>query len=542
MPAIDDNEVRQAKIGAEKLNVPFFELSDRAIPPDVLREISEEAAAFYQILPLAKDEKTLEVGMVDPTDIRAKEALKFITRRKNLTPKIYLIALSDFKSGLSQYRSLKEEVLSALQELEKELAEQKGIPAKKTAQELERIMAEAPITKIVAVFLRHAQEGGASDIHIEPTEERVKVRFRVDGVLHTSLFLPKKVHAAVVSRIKILANLKIDETRIPQDGRFHSVIDNKKIDFRVSTFPTALGEKAVLRLLDPTVGLLSLEEIGLTGRNLRVIEEGIQEPFGMVLLTGPTGSGKTTTLYAIMRILNQEAVNIVSLEDPVEYLISGISQSQIKPEINYTFATGLRSILRQDPDIVMVGEIRDEETADLATHAALTGHIVLSTLHTNNAIGVIPRLVDMGVEQFLIPASLNLGIAQRLIRRLCPHCKKEVSPPSKIKELIEKEIRALPEESQEELKKEVNLSSIKLWQAQGCKFCAKKGTKGRIAIFEVLKMTPSLERITIEGPSEQKIIEEAKRQGMTTMKQDGIIKALKGIVSLEEVLQEVAES
>ena len=541
MPRQSADEVKIAEEKAKQLNIPYVSLGGKTISPDILKEISEEAAAFYQFIPLGRRDDILQIGMVDPEDSKSRQAINFMARRMGVSPEIYLITSSDFKDVIKQYRNIKQEVATALKELETELSkEEKAMPVVRAEEVVERVMAEAPITKIVAVMLRHAQEGRASDIHVEPSESDVRVRFRVDGVLYTSLILPKNIQLAVVARIKILSNLKIDETRIPQDDRFHSVIDTKKIDFRVSTFPTTFGEKVVLRLLDPTIGLLSFEQLGIMGRNLRVLKEGINKPFGMVLITGPTGSGKTTTLYAILNVMNEPGVNIVSLEDPVEYNIAGINQSQTKPEIGYTFASGLRSILRQDPDIIMVGEIRDEETADLATHSALTGHIVLSTLHTNNAIGVIPRLIDMGVSTFLIPSSLNLMIAQRLVRRLCPDCKKEVEPPPKIKDLIQKELAVAPEAAKKEMPQYFN-REIKVWEAPGCKFCSGKGTKGRIAIFEVMGMTPELERIIIEGPTETKLIDEANRQGMLTIKQDGFIKVLDGAVSMEEVLGAVEE-
>ena len=294
----------------------------------------------------------------------------------------------------------------------------------------------------------------------------------------------------------------------------------------------------MLRLLDPEIGLLTFDKLGLDGKNLQRVDEAINKPFGMILITGPTGSGKSTTLYAILQVLNKEGVNIVSLEDPVEYYVEGISQSQIRPEINYTFASGLRSILRQDPDIIMVGEIRDSETANLATHAALTGHIVLSTLHTNNAEGVIPRLIDMGVEDFLIPASLNLAVAQRLVRRLCPECKKPVDPPPSVKEIIRETVSHMLPETLEQLA-EIDLNNPKIWQAPGCEFCGKKGTKGRIAIFEALSMTPELEKIVVEGPTESKIRVESRRQGMITMQQDGVAKVLRGFISFEEFAEAV---
>jgi len=541
MPKQSPDEIKMGQERAKSLGVPFLSLAGKNITPDVLKEVSEEAAAFYQFIPIEKKGNILHVGMVNPDDMRSQQALNFIAKRRGFEPEISLVTAPDLAETLAQYRTLKEEVATALKELQHELVQKTpGLPRSKAAEVAERVMAEAPITKIVAVMLRHAQEGRASDIHVEPEENEVRIRFRVDGILYTSIILPKNIHSAVVTRIKILSNLKIDETRIPQDGRFRSVIDDKKIDFRVSTFPASFGEKVVLRLLDPTIGLLSFEQLGISGRNLRVLQEGIKRPFGMILLTGPTGSGKTTTLYAILNVMNESGVNIVSLEDPIEYNIEGINQSQIKPEIGYTFASGLRSIVRQDPDIIMVGEIRDEETADLATHAALTGHIVLSTLHTNDAVGLIPRLIDMGVSSFLIPPSLNLAMGQRLIRRLCTHCKKEEVPSPKVKEMIEKELAAIPEETKKEYL-HIFKEDIKIWRAPGCKFCGEKGSKGRIAIYEVMHMTSELERIIIEGPTETKLIEEARRQGMLTMKQDGFIKALEGLVSIEEVLEAVEE-
>lgn len=533
------NEIKSAQERAKELGVPLADLTGKMIAPQVLREITEEAASFYQFVPLERKGKTLEVGMLNPDDIKSQEAIRFIAQNRNFTPSIFLITDADFKNVLKQYRTLKEEVDTALSELEKELstreAPERGENRSQAEAALERVMAEAPITKIVAVILRHANEGRASDIHIEPAEDRLKIRFRVDGILYTSLLLPRAIQPAVVSRIKILSSLKIDESRVPQDGRFHSVIDNQKIDFRVSTFPTSFGEKVVLRLLDPSQGVRTFEQLGLNGHNRRLLEEAMNKPFGMILVSGPTGSGKSTTLYAVLKSLNQEEVNVVSLEDPVEYFIEGVSQSQVRPEIGYSFASGLRSILRQDPDIIMVGEIRDSDTAELATHAALTGHVVLSTIHTNNALGVIPRLTDMGVQPFLIPASLSLAMSQRLVRRLCQDCKKALEPAPKIKELLRKELINFPPTIKQDII-DIDLNNLKIWQSPGCKFCGQKGTKGRIAIFEALAMTPQLESIVIEGASEGKISKEAERQGMTTMKQDGIVKVLRGLISFEELI------
>jgi len=535
-----EKEIGLVKTRSADLRIPFIDLVGREISVEILKEIPEDAANFYKFIPLNRDKNILEVGMVNPDDLKAKEALRFITRQSGLETKIFIITPTGFKNVLKQYRTLRGEVKKALEELEEELeTEGKIRPFQGRAEEIARqIVAEAPITKIVAVILRHAIEGRASDVHIEPIEDNVKVRFRVDGILYTSLILPKDIQLAVVSRIKILSNLKIDETRVPQDGRFHTVVGGKKIDFRVSTFPTVGGEKVVLRILDPSAGLKDFAQLGLQGHNLETLKTNIKQPFGMILVTGPTGSGKTTTLYAILNELNQEGVNIVSLEDPVEYYIQGINQSQIRPEINYTFASGLRHILRQDPDIIMVGEIRDEETANLAIHAALTGHIVLSTLHTNDAIGAIPRLVDMGIGPFLLPSSLNLIIAQRLTRRLCPDCKKEIAVSPQATRVIKEEIAKLSPEQQKNLSAE---EPFKTYRPVGCKFCGGKGTKGRVALFEILEMTPQLEEIINKDLSESKIKEEAKRQGMITMKQDGVIKVLQGLISFEEMLRVVEE-
>jgi len=519
---------------SENLKIPKKEVIPEEIPLEVLEMIPEDAATYYKMIPLAKRENVLEVGVVYPEDVRVQEALKFLARKGGFTTEVVLITLTNFNNLLKQYRTLKREVKKALGELESELAAEKIEARPREMAEFERLVEEAPITKVVAVLLRHAVEGDASDIHIEPTREKSRIRFRIDGVLYSSIFLPKKVHPAVVARIKILSNLKIDETRIPQDGRFSTKIDEKDIDFRVSTFPTTLGEKVAIRVLDPKEGLKDFDKLGLERRNFEVMKKAVEKPYGLILATGPTGCGKTTTLYAILNLLNKEGVNIVTVEDPVEYFVEGINQSQIKPEIGYDFAPALRWILRQDPDIMMVGEIRDEETATLVTHATLTGHIVLSTLHTNNAIGAIPRLIDLGVQSFLISPTVSVVLAQRLVRRLCPHCKKEKKPSAKVQELILKEIETLPPL----VKKDIKIpKTFSIYESPGCKKCNFKGFLGRIAVFEVLEMTDELAEIILKEPSEIKIREEAFRQGMVTMKQDGILKVLDGVTSIEEVLR-----
>lgn len=540
---LEDSDISSENILSVKSDIsklPPAAVKDiNKISADLLKEIPEEAARQYKIVPLERAGNKLKVGVVDPGDYGARDAIRFISMGSDVVPEVYVITQETFKKILGQYRTFRTQIKEALLELEMELKEEKKIPKKITVAEA--LLKEAPVTKVVAVILKHAVEGKASDIHIEAIPARTRVRFRVHGTLYTSLFLPPGIHASVVSRIKILSNLRLDETRIPQDGRFSAEISGQSIDFRVSTFPTRIGEKAVLRVLDPSIAIRELPELGLRGRGLAIVSEALLNSYGMILISGPTGSGKSTTLYAALSSVDKEGLNVVSLEDPIEYNIEGVSQSQVRPEIGYTFASGLRHVLRQDPDIIMVGEIRDSETATLATHASLTGHLVFSTIHTNNAIGVIPRMIDMGVPAFLIPSSVSLAVAQRLLRRLCPYCKVRESAPPKIADLIRKEI----EDMNESARLEVNLQakdSYEIWRSEGCDKCSRSGTAGRIGIFEVLMMTRQLKEIIYREPNEIKIEEEARRQGMVTLRQDGIIKALQGIVSMDEVLRSVEES
>jgi type IV pilus assembly protein PilB len=532
---VKEEDILEAKTKAT--GIPSKRLEGGKIPFDILKFIPEDSARTYKFAPIGTKDGVLEIGILDPSDLDAREALQFIASRLNMPFRVYLISNADFKQILDAYRGLGGEVTKVLGDLETALSDDKRVrkPAQETQIDTqgERIVEEAPITKMVAVILKHATEGHASDIHIEPSRDKLRVRFRVDGVLHTSLLLPMKVHESIIARIKILTNMQLDEKRKPQDGRFSARIDNREIDFRVSSFPTAFGEKIAIRILDPEKGVRALEESGLEGRNLDQVKKGLEKPYGLILLTGPTGSGKTTTLYAMMSILNQEKYNIVSLEDPIEYNIAGINQSQVKPEIGYDFASGLRSILRQDPDIIMVGEIRDKETAQLAIHAALTGHIVLSTLHTNSAIGVIPRLVDMGVEPYLIPPTLNLAIGQRLVRTLCADSKKAVPLEGPLKERIESELKNVDES----VKKKNNYPK-EIYEPLPSPSCP-KGTSGRTAVFEVLAMTPELEKIILASPGENEILKEARRQGMITMREDGIFKVLSGKIGLEELMETI---
>lgn len=529
---IAETDVAEAK--SELTGFPVKYLQGVQVAFEILDDIPEESAKYYHMVPLGKNEGFFEVGMLNPDDVSAQEALKFIGARVNMPIRIFIITPSDFQNILTEYKSLSGEVTSALGVFTKEQTDTPTVPTMRQ-QEVQPIMEDAPITKIVSVILRHAVEGRASDIHIEPRREKVQVRFRVDGILHTSLTLPPEVEAPLVSRIKVMTNMKIDETRVPQDGRFHAEVAGRGVDFRVSTFPTAFGEKVVIRILDPAGGVKTFEDLGLEGRNLTLLQENMNRPYGMILITGPTGSGKSTTLYAILQLLNKESTNIVSLEDPIEYYIPGVNQSQVRPEINYDFASGLRHVVRQDPDIIMVGEIRDKETAGLAIHAALTGHLVLSTIHTNTAVGVIPRLIDMGVDPFLLPPTLIMAIGQRLVRKLCPDSKNAVPFEGKIKDAIMEEIKKIPEAARKEVMPTV---PAEIYQAEVSPVCP-KGMRGRTGIFEVITMTPELEQIILNEPSETKIETEALRQGMVSMKQDGLRKVLKGLVGYEELLEVV---
>lgn len=533
------DEEKLAAVKSRLLGVPFKKIKAEEIGGEMLKLIPEETVRNYKIIPFSRTPEILVVGMIYPDDVKAQEAIKFVAKQMKLNLGVYLITHSLWEEILRRYSPYRSEVEAAVKSLnlDKIKSGQRIISLEESGAT--SVSDEAPIIKIVASTLKEAVFMKASDVHIEPQRNWLRIRFRVDGDLEKAVSMPLELHQPIVSRVKILSSLKIDETRVPQDGRFRTVILGRDIDFRVATFPTPVGEKVAVRVLDPLVGLKGLKELGLVGKNYKVIREGIEKPYGMVLITGPTGSGKTTTLYAVMQILNKENVNVVSLEDPVEYFIDGLNQSQVRPEIGYDFGSGLRQILRQDPDVIMVGEIRDEETAGLATHAALTGHIVLSTLHTNNALGVIPRLIDMKVDPFLIPSSLNLMIAQRLVSRLCQKCKKAEKAPPAIREIIEKELKNFPEEEIAKYKSQA--ANYQIYHSSGCEACKKKGVSGRVALFEALEMTPELEEIVNSGPTEQKILAEARRQKMITLRQDGILKALDGQVAIEEVLRETTE-
>lgn len=532
------SETEIAAVKSQLLGVPYKKIASGEISDETLKLIPEATSRAYKFFPIQKTREMLVVGMLHPDDIKAQEALKFAAKQYRLNLGVYLIVPSDLDNIWRRYSPYQNEIQAALKNLNlrtEELSGKNLIGLEETVSASE----EAPIIKIVASTLQEAVEMKAADIHIEPQRSRLRIRFRVDGVLREVSSLPLPLHQPIISRLKVLSHLKIDETRVPQDGRFRSLVHGREIDFRTSTFPTPTGEKIAIRVLDPTVGIKGLAELGLGNVGLETVREGIKKPHGMILLTGPTSAGKTTTLYAILQELNKETVNIVSLEDPVEYFIDGLNQSQVKPEIGYDFASGLRQILRQSPDIIMVGEIRDKETAGLAVQAALTGHIVLSTLHTNNAIGVIPRLVDLKVDPFLLPSALNLILAQRLVSRLCPDCRQAEKAPAGIQALLKKELETLPEK----IKNKLKLSEpYEIYQSRGCQACQNKGTVGRLALFEIFQMTAQLAEIINSGVfTEKNLLEEARRQSMLTLRQDGILKSLEGLTKIEDVLRETAE-
>lgn len=532
------NEDELTKMRGEYYNIPTRNIDIKAFNFDVLKYIPQDSSEHYNFVPIGMSDGVLEIGVIEPDNIEAMNALQFIASKLNTPFKIFLISNSDFKEILGNYKGLSGEVDQALSEFDTSISQEEAENVLNSATKSQtqgngdenKITEDAPIIKIVAVILNHATEGNASDIHIENTGDKVKVRFRVDGILHTSLVLPPNVYAGIVARIKILSKLKLDEKRKPQDGGFSAKIAGRKVDFRVSTFPAYYGEKVVMRILDSEKGVKKLAELGLSKENEKLVRDALARPYGLILITGPTGSGKTTTLYSMLNELNREESNVVSLEDPVEYHIPDIAQSQVMPEIGYTFASGIRSILRQDPDIIMVGEIRDLETAKLAIQAALTGHLVLSTLHTNSAIGVVPRLVDMGVDPYLIAPTLTLAIAQRLSRTMCTSARKKVPIDEPTKIMIEKQFTDLPKEYKDKL----NIGDT-MYQMEPTSECP-SGTRGRSAVFEMFAVDKEMQSVILKNPVEQEIYKVAREKGMLTMKEDALIKNLRdGEIPIQEV-------
>ena len=537
---ISETDLRRME--AFVLGIPFVNLADQKIDIAILSLIPEPIARNHNVIAYKKNEAGLEVAMLDVDDIPVTD---FIKKRSGLKILPRLTDTASVRSALVQYRkSLQVEFDNIIQ---KETASLKTISkedgGEKSEQELKEMAEDLPVVKIVDSLIFHAILQNASDVHIEPGEIELIVRYRIDGILHDAMMLDKSAAPGITARIKVLANLKLDEKRLPQDGRFKIDQNGEKISFRVSTLPTYFGEKTVIRILRESTHGLSLESTGFHGEGLERIHEALNQKIGMILATGPTGSGKTTTLYTMLDILNRPEVNISTIEDPIEYQMPRINQTQVRPEIGMTFANGLRTLLRQDPDIIMVGEIRDTETAGLAVNAALTGHLVLSTIHTNSASGAIPRLIDMGVEPFLLVSTVKTIIAQRLVRKLISNKNKYILSETELKDLgklvdLERVLLQLKNE---------NIIGAKDTWAEVSFYKANKegdsqdGYSGRIGIHEVLKITTSIKELIIKGSSQDEIEMQAKKEGMATMLEDGILKAVEGYTTLEEVLRVVSE-
>ena len=513
---------------AKLAGIPFVEVSTTVTSPEVLVKIPEQVAQKYKLLPFAfdKGKNVLSVVMADPLDLQVVE---FIEKKSQCKILPYYGVPEDITAAIAERygQGLTSEVSAAL----KEAPEETENPQELTEEKVDAVIREAPVAKIVNTILEFAIKSRASDIHIEPMEDKTRVRYRIDGILNEKLILPKKVHDSLVSRVKILSELKIDEKRLPQDGRFNFKAGNEEVDLRVSTLPTVHGEKIVMRLLKKSGGVPTLQELGLRGTALKNLEIAMLRPHGIIIVCGPTGSGKTTTLYSVLTRINSSKINIVTLEDPVEYQMTGVNQVQINPMAGLTFASGLRSFLRQDPNVVLVGEIRDDETADLAIQAALTGHLVFSTLHTNNAAGTLPRLLDMKAEPFLLASSMNAVVGQRICRKVCPVCRETYEPPETIVADVKNVLGKLLDESK------FKDGKLLLYRGKGCDQCGNIGYVGRVGIFEVLPISEKLGKMILERASADEIEKQAVSEGMISMKQDGYMKAVEGITTLEEVLR-----
>lgn len=536
---INEEQLTEAK--SVIYDLPYHLHGDEAVSEKALNFLPEGIASTYNMVCYEWEGQDIKIGMVEP-NLKAMEAVNFLALDDKLKVSYHLISRTSWQRIFKQYQKMEEEISSALEIKAQE--DNDDLDILKTEDESlnnDENINSAPVSRIVSVIIRHAVDARASDIHIEPYDKESRVRYRIDGILHTSLTLPKSIHNAIIARIKVMAKLKLDETRIPQDGRIRLNINKRSIDFRISTLPLASQEKVVMRILDTAKGAPALAELGFNSNSLKVLNAATQKTSGIILVTGPTGSGKTTTLYSLLDILNKEGVNISTLEDPIEYEMKGINQSQVRPKVGFTFATGLRSLLRQDPNIIMVGEIRDEETAELSIHASLTGHLVVSTLHTNDAIGAIFRLLDMKIERFLLASTLHTVVAQRLARKLCDRCKEEITlPEQEIHDMIEK-LRSVPEAI---IKVELpNLASIDdlsqqtFYKSVGCSHCEKTGYKGRVAISEVIEINDQLKDMINGGDKNFNIEAVMKSQDFISILQDGIVKVSQGLTTMEEVLR-----
>jgi len=505
---------------ADSLHIPYIDLNDYLIDSEVAKLVPEDLARRYNVIPLFKVGDTLTVAMANPQDVMAIDDIRARTRIDVIEP--VLATHHAIHNAIDQYYQIAgslDDVIKSIVKIKMPIGATEGADSKALA----RVAEEAPVVKLVSLIIMQAVKDKASDIHIEPEREILRIRFRIDGILHESATIPKNLHSVIASRVKILSKMDIAETRKPQDGRIELKVQNKGVDLRVSTFPTIHGENIVLRILDKSSIILGLTDLGFSERDLKSFEKLIHAPYGIIMVTGPTGSGKTTTLYSALSTINSLEKNIITVEDPVEYELPLIRQTQVNPKAGLTFASGLRSILRQDPDIVMVGEIRDKETADISIQASLTGHLVLSTLHTNDAPSALTRLVDMGVEPFLISSSLIGILAQRLVRVICSKCRSKYTPT-------------------DEIMKDLDLpKGMEFYRGKGCEACKNTGYKGRIGIFELLIMTDSIKKMVVNRTSADDITKKALSEGMRTLRDDGLDKVRSGITTIDEVIRVTEE-
>ncbi len=541
------SEVDLQKLYAYVLGIPFVDLSKESIPSDILHIVPEPIAKKSRIVAFEKSGLNLKVAMLNPEDL---QTIDFIKKKTGLKIIPCLTTTESIEQVLRQYeKSLEAEFGDILNVGEGGSITESYVSEPDAEQNLEKVAQGIPVIRVVDTLIKHAILQSASDIHIEPEEKQVYVRYRIDGILHDAMTLPRDIASGIVARIKVLSNLKLDEHRLPQDGRFKIENDEHRISFRVSILPVFDGEKIVMRLLDESSKGLTLEKMGFSGAPLEIVHREIKKPNGMVLVTGPTGSGKTTTLYTVMDILNTSDVNISTVEDPVEYRMPRVNQTQVNAKIGMTFASALRALLRQDPDIIMVGEIRDEETLEIALHAAMTGHLVLSTLHTNSAAAAIPRMIDMGAEPFLIASTTNVVIAQRLVRRLCAECREEYRmKPSEIATLgktfdLKSILEAVKRDGRgkDKISSAENWESVGFFRAKGCDQCRGEGYRGRVGIYEVLEMTSDIRQLVMESAASESLEESAKSAGMLSMVEDGFLKAILGFTSVEEVMRVTKE-
>jgi len=526
-------------VKSESLGIPVVDLTGLQISQDILNLVPEPIAHRHQVISFAKTKDELSLAMTDPDDIQTKE---FIQKKTGLKIKTFLIGRASLDFGLSKYHSSLEKEIKHL--FTPNSAPLTSTPEGESAFEdgLKKMAEEVPVIRVVDTLLEYAVFEKASDIHIEPQENAVVVRYRIDGVLHDVMTLPKVIQAPIVARIKVLSNLKIDEHRLPQDGRFKIDKDGYKFSLRVSTIPIFDGEKVVIRLLDESAKAVSLEDLGFEKDSFEIITRNVKKPHGMLLVTGPTGSGKSTTLYTVLSMLNTKSVNISTIEDPVEYRIVGANQMQVNPKIGLTFDIGLRALLRQDPNIIMIGEIRDKETAEEAVHAAMTGHIVFSTLHTNNAAAALPRLLDIGVEPYLIASTINAVLAQRLVRVICKDCQvatqlDDAAVDSLAKQFHMPKLLPVLVRAAVATPKIKSLTEIKFYKGQGCDKCGHSGYRGRIGIHEILEVTPEVAELIMQHKSAQEIQDQGEAQGMVLLWEDGFIKAAKGMTTIEEIVR-----